>query len=489
MRNSFRRLPLLLLLWLPLALCAQGLRTSVCIVYPECPPEDSTIITSFSTQLARVGFTTDAKNLRAYASRSFGSGVLTKAGVLTNRHVVGYAAKATLVFQLHDQTLTFEHCAVASVSEESDIALVLLPEPSELLHALPLSEVVPDNAEEIYAAGFPGLANEASWQLTRGAVSNSSLLLDGDHYIQHTAAIDPGSSGGPLLRKRDGKFEIVGLNTLKFFGRDRVGMAIPSAALAAFLSAPRSNTYADVLGRYSSVDPEHWKEYYMLLPDSMKTVLHDMEVLLPMDRVEAVANYYGGPDQLQKQVDGKLLRKADADTRLSANRPGLTELEHDWLIAVSYDQPFRFADGYVVSVSADWGSRYFVAGFGVSTMVSHRETNVWGKDANGDPQELKDTVLLVGPMMDVHMGLQLPARVAPHQLLVPRIQAGTEIGITLPSNRLNVLLHYTMRGGLDYHYELNRCSLVAGLGYTCRMHFSQGFGASHMLHLKLGVAF
>jgi serine protease Do len=65
----------------------------------------------------------------------------------------------------------------------------------------------------------------------RGFVSNErfSLEEDGDEsYIQHTAPIDPGSSGGPLTTP-EGK--LLGVNTLKIRGRENVGLAVPASVV------------------------------------------------------------------------------------------------------------------------------------------------------------------------------------------------------------------------------------------------------------------
>jgi hypothetical protein len=65
------------------------------------------------------------------------------------------------------------------------------------------------------------------------AISNERFVLDGEEYVQHTAAIDAGSSGGPLLSPAGG---VLGVNTLEIRGRESVGMAVPAAAIARSLN-------------------------------------------------------------------------------------------------------------------------------------------------------------------------------------------------------------------------------------------------------------
>lgn len=82
------------------------------------------------------------------------------------------------------------------------------------------------------ATGFPGMAGKPSYQTTRGYVSNESFRLDESArplvYVQHTAPIDPGSSGGPLTDERG---YVLGVNTLKVTNREAVALAVPSESI------------------------------------------------------------------------------------------------------------------------------------------------------------------------------------------------------------------------------------------------------------------
>ena len=83
--------------------------------------------------------------------------------------------------------------------------------------------------QTVVATGFPGIIGKPSYQTTKGYVSNESFLLDDGTrplmYVQHTAPIDPGSSGGPLT---DESGKVLGVNTLKITGREAVGLAVQS---------------------------------------------------------------------------------------------------------------------------------------------------------------------------------------------------------------------------------------------------------------------
>ena len=74
--------------------------------------------------------------------------------------------------------------------------------------ALPFTTTLPELGEKVYAIGSPsGLENT----LTEGIVSGIRTI-DGIRYIQHTAAIEPGSSGGVLLNEYG---QAIGVNTWK----------------------------------------------------------------------------------------------------------------------------------------------------------------------------------------------------------------------------------------------------------------------------------
>jgi S1-C subfamily serine protease len=193
----------------------------------------------------------DPQTGKPTSSGSFGSGVLvrwhgpsgkTELRVITNAHVLGGAGSAEL-FQADRVQLAAQggdekaapkpwKASVLRVSGDDDLAILRVeadegpPLPSA---GLSFRFTPPKEQEPVIAAGFPGIGGHPSFQVSTGAVSNASLkAATGPFgvYVQHTAAIDPGNSGGPLL-DADGK--LLGINTIKVFGRESVGLAIPSS--------------------------------------------------------------------------------------------------------------------------------------------------------------------------------------------------------------------------------------------------------------------
>jgi serine protease Do len=105
--------------------------------------------------------------------------------------------------------------------------------------------------DDVYSAGFPGIRDIARtmiWQLGRGMVSNAQVRLPLDDgsgkmlgpFIQHTAQIDPGNSGGPLLVQTQGVpagFAVAGINTMKAVSRQAANYSIPLNRVQAFIDA------------------------------------------------------------------------------------------------------------------------------------------------------------------------------------------------------------------------------------------------------------
>ena len=118
-------------------------------------------------------------------------------------------------------------------SADDDIAILRLDaKPGEpFAQGLELRLTPAREQEAVVAAGFPGVGVRPSFQVSKGTVSNSRFGAEGpgasalDAYVQHTAPIDPGNSGGPLL---DSDGHLLGMNTLKIVARENVGLAIPT---------------------------------------------------------------------------------------------------------------------------------------------------------------------------------------------------------------------------------------------------------------------
>lgn len=134
--------------------------------------------------------------------------------VLTNSHVI---QDAWPTIQLADGKST--SASVVRNDEEKDLAL--LKASGSGYPALPLGDSNKvAQGESVIAIGSPiGLEGT----VTQGIVSAVRKANNGITYIQTDAAINPGNSGGPLLNKAG---QVIGINTLKALGEDRIGFAI-----------------------------------------------------------------------------------------------------------------------------------------------------------------------------------------------------------------------------------------------------------------------
>jgi serine protease Do len=159
--------------------------------------------------------------------RRTGSGVIVDPSglILTNSHVV--YGQAIIMVTLDDQTSL--PARVVGVDPFFDVALVQIDESDA--GRLPTAHLGRSDAlltgEEVYAIGNPfGLEQT----LTRGIISAVNRILPGlswstkEPMIQTDAAINPGSSGGPLI---DGCGDVIGITTAILTDAQGIGFAIP----------------------------------------------------------------------------------------------------------------------------------------------------------------------------------------------------------------------------------------------------------------------
>jgi serine protease Do len=156
---------------------------------------------------------------------SLGSGFLINDDgfILTNAHVVRNATDIRVVRSKNRE----EYLArIIGVDPQTDIALLRI-EPQEDMKVLPLGDSgALDVGEIVVAVGNPlGLNHTVS----SGLISAKERIVGGPDaslidYLQTDSAINPGSSGGPLLNLRG---EVVGINTAIASDAQNIGFAIP----------------------------------------------------------------------------------------------------------------------------------------------------------------------------------------------------------------------------------------------------------------------
>ena len=170
-----------------------------------------------------------------------GSGFVAGPGgiVVTNYHVVKNASQARV--QLHDQT-SAEVLGYRAYDPDADLAILQLKDPPERMEPLTLhSTDNPRSGSSVLAIGHP---SGFRFTTTTGIVSAVHRTADlpsqyrefldapADYvWIQTSAPISPGNSGGPLLDERG---RVIGINTWVASGAN-LGFALHAGHIAALL--------------------------------------------------------------------------------------------------------------------------------------------------------------------------------------------------------------------------------------------------------------
>ncbi|HUT33926.1 MAG TPA: trypsin-like peptidase domain-containing protein [Planctomycetota bacterium] len=172
--------------------------------------------------------------------------------VLTNYHVIRAAARVNI--ELADGRKCIYVWQVVAEDEKADLAvLCVVVESPKPLPALDISSSAPPPiGTTVYAIGNPkGLANS----LSTGIVSGEREVRSDLHWLQTTAPISEGSSGGPLLTA-DG--QVVGVTTASVVGGQNLNFAVPASAVRRLLNGPLSSRE---VWKGASVDHEAVRAY------------------------------------------------------------------------------------------------------------------------------------------------------------------------------------------------------------------------------------
>lgn len=137
--------------------------------------------------------------------------------------------------------VTYKDCPVVYIDNEIDIAFLKFPKKSdEITDAFEIDDVELSDGDEVWSAGFPGLLGRPGWQFAKGNITNRRAYIKElidiklSHIIQHSAPIDPGNSGGPLLIKDDSAplgYRVIGINKWQVGSRQNTNFALPSTLI------------------------------------------------------------------------------------------------------------------------------------------------------------------------------------------------------------------------------------------------------------------
>ena len=168
---------------------------------------------------------------------STGSGFVVGASgyIVTCAHCLQPGQPTSVLYHLKDDKESAAMAAAKTVRADRrmDVALLKIA-PKSPLRPVNLSIGVPvESGERVCAIGNPGLGSMVlETTITEGIVSSPRRRLGAVDFIQTSAAINPGSSGGPLFNSSG---LVIGQVARKATTIENVGFALPADAIARFL--------------------------------------------------------------------------------------------------------------------------------------------------------------------------------------------------------------------------------------------------------------
>lgn len=243
------------------------LKSNVVIVKPQYHEATRRAFNEWATKLSRLADDVERANAKnaqvAAALRGLGSYYSAQAAspghgsgwiwygpdgtpyVITNRHVAGQAGSVSIEFD-QDRHPRITDGNIIYVDPVHDMAVIEVParELPREARGFQLIKTTLTEGNPVWAAGFPGTATMSGqipvYSLTNGIVSNAEFPGPEGRAIAHTATIDPGNSGGPLLAEEPTTalgYRIAGMNTWKANARSNVNLALPASTIATVLKS------------------------------------------------------------------------------------------------------------------------------------------------------------------------------------------------------------------------------------------------------------
>ena len=165
---------------------------------------------------------------------------------VTNYHVIADAAYATATLS---NGTTYDISGVYDYNQGQDVALIKI-NGSQFPYLTP-SSTQAVGGQVIYAIGSPlGLDNTIS----QGIISNANRILDGTSYIQISAAISSGSSGGALL---DEYGNVLGITSAGYDDGQNLNFAVPYSSAQAL----KLTNFRSLLTVFNELHP-YYNQFY-----------------------------------------------------------------------------------------------------------------------------------------------------------------------------------------------------------------------------------
>jgi serine protease Do len=247
---------------------AGALRDYVGLINQSYHPDIVAYFEKIKTQLDKKGEKDAVKAIDRFLKGSIGSGFIINDAsgqnyILTNNHVIAQAYDLSITFERQDGfKKSWQGLKIIAADEETDLALLAFaPGDKPVEQGLVFITRTMEEGEEVFSAGFPGLGTAALWQFGNGRITNAIARfpksLDDETlmgpFIQHSAQVDPGNSGGPLLipqKNAPSGYAVAGINTLSALWRQAANYAVPVNTVETFVKAalhPEPQTYRSQL--------------------------------------------------------------------------------------------------------------------------------------------------------------------------------------------------------------------------------------------------
>jgi S1-C subfamily serine protease len=209
----------------------------------------------------------------------------------TNYHVVEGAKKITIYFPATDRDMKDGHEAdgYVEIQPERDLALVHFKLKGKKILPLPIAKELPEQGDSVYTFGSPvgqqnvvapGMVSSVRTgkevadlmdRLGKDVYAKAMRYTKDATWIQHTAAMSHGNSGGPLTNE---KGEVLGLNTMNFAaeGTANSGQALNYAISATHLDKLLQSANKTAVRPWASLPAPREHEGISILGDVGRSV-------------------------------------------------------------------------------------------------------------------------------------------------------------------------------------------------------------------------
>jgi len=160
------------------------------------------------------------------AGRGSGSGYVVRADglIATNFHVIAGGGQVQIRVKRKGNFVTIRNVQAVLLDPTRDTALLKIDARKFPLRPLRLGTAktaVP--GQDVVVIGNPGAGGKIlDYTITRGIISNRDRVINGVHFFQTDAVVNPGNSGGPMFNMLG---EVIGMVTLKA-SIERTGFAL-----------------------------------------------------------------------------------------------------------------------------------------------------------------------------------------------------------------------------------------------------------------------